>query len=188
MTAQVPDLVLLGDTAYCLSGVCGDGLFDPEEHGLAPAPTCSACWRGYQCCYALRDGRFVLDALYLCTAADGTEPPVLFGVAASPGDGFFTWKFDGLDHDVKFSGGLLLGDDFVDELYVHMGFHPAWKYRAVHECLIKHGAVLSTWDKSAEMAELRERLATQPLEPADAASRHDVASWVRQCFRLDYAM
>lgn len=41
--------------------------------------------------------------------------------------------------DVPLSGGLLLGEGFIQELYVHMGFHPAWKYLHVIELIFEGG-------------------------------------------------
>ncbi len=29
---------------------------------------------------------------------------------------------------VPFTGALLLGERFITSTYVHMGFHPAWKF------------------------------------------------------------
>jgi hypothetical protein len=53
---------------------------------------------------------------------------------------------------VPFSGGLLLGQGFIRTTYVHMGFHPAWKFEKVAELLLEHGGVTSTLDRSAELA------------------------------------
>ena len=45
-----------------------------------------------------------------------------------------------------------LADGFIQNLYVHMGFHPAWKYREVHELLFEDGRLLHAQDRSAAMA------------------------------------
>ena len=71
------------------------------------------------------------------------EPaPVLFGARPEPVEGrirLFDVVYKGLRHPVPFTGGLLLTRDFIEELYVHMGFHPAWKYREVHELIFRAG-------------------------------------------------
>jgi hypothetical protein len=92
----------------------------------------------------------------------------------------------GLREPVRFSGGLLLGDDFLRDLYVHMGFHPAWKFREVHELVFEKGRVVRESDRSAEMAEFREALAGRPLGPSNPADLEEVERWIRRCFSLDY--
>jgi len=87
---------------------------------------------------------------------------------------------------VPFSGGLLLGHDFIQELYVHMGFHPAWKFRQVHEVLFENGQVVKAADRSAEMAEFRAMVANRPLEPTNVENRVEIERWVERCFSLDY--
>jgi hypothetical protein len=37
--------------------------------------------------------------------------------------GFRFWAYRDLRQLIEFTGGLLLADDFIRELYVHMGFH-----------------------------------------------------------------
>ncbi len=37
---------------------------------------------------------------------------------------------------ISFTGGLPIAADFIQELYVHLGFHPAWKFREVHGIIL----------------------------------------------------
>lgn len=43
------------------------------------------------------------------------------------------------DVPIPLSGGLLLGEGFIQELYAHMGFHPAWKCLHVIELIFEGG-------------------------------------------------
>jgi len=65
---------------------------------------------------------------------------------------------------IDFTGEILAADQFIRELYVHMGFHPAWKYETVYELVISHGTILDTKDVSEQMAQLREQMTRQPLD------------------------
>jgi hypothetical protein len=132
MTAQFSDTVRYADADWHLAGVNGGELFDPARHGVAVRPAGSACWRGFICSYAIADGELHLDDVHLATQG---AAPALLGRAPTAGRQTlgFTASYRALAHVVDITGGLLLGRDFIRELYVHMGFHPAWKYRHVVE-------------------------------------------------------
>jgi hypothetical protein len=91
-----------------------------------------------------------------------------------------------LGHRVPFSGGLLLADDFIDELYVHMGFHPAWKYREVHELVFLDGDLVLEADRSEQIAEFRQEIRDRPLEPGSGSEREDIRRWIERCFSQEY--
>ena len=93
---------------------------------------------------------------------------------------------DGLREPVPFSGGMLLGDGFIQEMYVHMGFHAAYKFRNVHEVIFKEGRVVMEADRSAEMAEFREMIAGHPLGPTNPDNREEIERWIQRCFSLEY--
>jgi hypothetical protein len=67
-----------------------------------------------------------------------------------------------------------------------MGFHPAYKFRQVHELVFEAGRVVKEADRSAEMAEFRDMLAGRPLQPGDPEDREAIERWVRRCFSLEY--
>ena len=178
MTAQISDVVVYRSKPHSIAGINGARLFDPASHGIRPVMISTACWRGYHCTYEVAE-----DTLQLATvniglgpddqaAAERGEGPLLFGKSPKrytirghstnvrTGEVKTSWessdfRYDNLRAVVPFSGGLLLGHDFIQELYVHMGFHPAWKFRQVHEVLFENGQVVKAADRSAEMAEFR---------------------------------
>lgn len=90
----------------------------------------------------------------------------------------------GLAIPIPFTGGMLLGQGFIDRLYVHMGFHPAWKYTRVVELRLDGGRLVDQCDRSAEMAELRRRIEAGEV-PDPLRSRAD---WIQASFTLDYAL
>jgi hypothetical protein len=212
MTAQISDVVVYRGKPHFIAGVNGEGLFDPAQQGVRPIPLSSACWRGYHCTYEITDGSLVLATVNIGfskedrAAAKRGEGPTLFGqvprrytvrgVSPNPTTGdvegggesweFSDFRYEGLGEVMPFSGGLLLGDDFVRDLYVHMGFHPAWKFRTVHELLFERGTLVRETDRSTEMAEFRETLAGRPLEPVDPEDHAGIERCVEQCFSLKY--
>ena len=209
MTAQISDQFIYRGKPHSLAGINGSGLFDPVEHGIQPVPISTACWRGYHCTYEVADGSLLLTKVNIGldendrALAERGEGPKLFGkvphrytvhgYSTDPdtGEEETNWQspdflYDGLREVVPFTGGLLLGNDFIRALYVHMGFHPAWKFRKVHEVLIEHGRVIKETDRSGEMAEFREMIGNRPLRPTDPDNRKEIERWVEQCFSLKY--
>jgi len=180
LTAQISDRITVDGRVYALAAAKGTGLFDPTDVGLHPFPSCTACWRGFVCDYEVREGSLMLDTLHVALrnpegpAAPLAAAPVINGVAPTAPDerwaGFNT-VYEDLRLTVLFSGEMLIGDRFIRELYVHMGFHPAWKYRDVLRLTFERGCLSERRDVSDEMAEMRSRQEPAPSGPPEPASR-----------------
>jgi hypothetical protein len=195
MTAQVSDLFEHVGLEWSLSAIGGDGgLFDPKQHGFSPVGMSSACWRGYVCTYAVRERRLVLDRLSISNGRfEGRqfhrlEAPALNGRSPTRPSGSndfgFRQEYRAIDLPIGFTGGLLIARDFIRDLYVHMGFHPAWKFRSVAEVLVDGGTVTAVIDASERMAEIRARVTA--LKPGDQASHAEVEKWIAACFERRY--
>jgi hypothetical protein len=172
MTAQIPDTVVYrGQGNHALVGISGSGLFDPSEHGLRVGMISTACWRGFLCEYTVEDGQLFLTVLELGMAEPPTE---LFGAHVRRGRAAV---YRPIRVRQPFTGGLLLGDGFIHELYVHMGHQPAWKYTTVLELTFDDGQLTAVHDRSELMARRRATYATRasidplqganPLHPTD---------------------
>jgi hypothetical protein len=184
MTAQFPDTVEYRGDEFTLTGANGKGLFDPGEHGLRVLPKCTACWRGFVCGYAVREEGLVLDRLmaYL----DGPAA-ALFGVPPGPtdqGGPGFDAVYEEIGRRVEYTGGLLIARGFIRDLYVHMGFHPAWKFREVHELIFEGGSLVREADRSQDIAAVRKKMLDRPLEPPQDPAQ--IREWIRKCFSLEY--
>jgi hypothetical protein len=83
---------------------------------------------------------------------------------------------------------LLLARGFIDNLYVHMGFHSAWKYEAVVELVFDTGVLTGEFDRSRQMAELRREItgAKAADESGPIMTRDDIAKFVEQSFDRKY--
>ena len=166
----------------------GAGLFDPHALGVHPRSLSTACWRGFHCLYEVTDAAIGLRELAIgldagdAAKAERGELPGLAG-AVPEKDQRSGHVYKSLAVKVPFTGGILLADGFIQNLYVHMGFHPAWKYREVHELLFEDGRLLHAQDRSAAMASLRSSrarrralAATRPARRSSAGSRGPSAS------------
>ena len=176
---------------WALVGHDGSGLFDPTSIGVTPVMLHTAAWRGYVCTYGVADDRLRLERLEIGfdhaahERALAGEPPLLAGVAPT-GSGGHRWVYDAATLPIAFSGGLQLGERFIRELYVHMGFAPAWKFEEVHELRFDAGRLVSATDLSAEMRRMRERLSKEPLTPSRKSGVERVSAWIRSTFDQRY--
>ncbi|MGK5550038.1 hypothetical protein ACSNOI_00345 [Actinomadura kijaniata] len=179
MTGQINDRVVYEGETYSLVGENGEGLFDPAAHGLEVRPLSTACWRGFIAEYTVAGDRLLLTEVELGLADPDAE---VFGVRPR-GRGHGNPPHTGLEIPVDFTGGLLIGRDFVQDLYVHMGFQAAWKYERVHELTFENGRLVGAVDRSEEAA--RERAAPPPQGPASDAPGATL-EWIKQTFSRRY--
>ncbi len=185
MTAQMNDTCFHRKIEYSIAGISGSGLFDPADLGLKTFGFSSACWRGYVAGYTLTENQLLLTRLQLGLApADLRRATEIFGPPAERSDGFI---FQNLGRPVPYTGGLLLADGFITELYVHMGFHPAWKYQEVRELIFDQGCLIADEDRSGQMTKVREKISSkEQLRPTAKAGPEEIERWIEECFSRKY--
>lgn len=192
MTAQISDSLEYLGREFDLAGIHGGPVFEPQQYGLAPQMISTACWAGFYCTFTVDAEALRLKELSIglpepqATAAREGRGPELFGTRPVYVENRYCFVYEALNAVLPFTGGLLVADGFLQELYVHMGFAPAWKYREVYELIFEEGRLVRTLDCSKQMAKVRERLTQGPLEPDPFANRHAVKAWVAKCFSREY--
>jgi tetratricopeptide (TPR) repeat protein len=170
MTRQIDDLFRYKGIEYAVCGISEGEVFDPWSL-MDVGPTLfgggTACWRGYQAVYGLADSQLVLDELGISlydkreeTYAEHVGPPINGVSPTERGEraSFFNNYYTGLGYRLDYTGGLLLGEGFIRELYIHMRFHPAWSYTNVVELVFDKGVLVNEFDRSEPMAELRKQI------------------------------
>jgi hypothetical protein len=190
VTAQFTDLVVHDGYEFCLCGIQGESLFDPADAGLRTYATSTANYRGYIATYGTLGGRLYLDSLVVGDKATIHDRAiavgdVVLGGTVVPASDHGEMLIAGIGVSVDFSGGLLIGKDFVEDTYVHMGFHPGWKYRWVLDARFESGELRRVINRSDVMRELREGVLAGTIRDPDGASRNE--SWVKRTFTLDYS-
>lgn len=184
MTAQISDKVTYKGTNYSLAEINGNGLFDLRRYGMEPVAPSTCFWRGYFAAYEVKDGLLLLQTLLIsltdpwglgiphqtmqkqALAIEGRQPRLLLN------ESMFEYAYESMELPIVFSGSLLLGDGFIKQLSVHAGFHPAWKYRTVHELGFREGKLLQAIDRSVQMSEIRSKmidLSGQPKSHAETS-------------------
>jgi hypothetical protein len=189
MTAQISDTVIFQRQNFAIAGINGSGLFDPNMHGIIPVTISTACWRGYYCSYEIADEKLYLRCLHIGLNTGEVKQdtgPKLFGKVSEYSKTEHCFVYDELNEQIPFTGGLLIGRDFIREMYVHMGYHPAYKFRVVYELIFDKGKMIEEANRSEQMAQYRERISGQPLKPTDLNNQDEIEDWINDCFNLDY--
>lgn len=188
MTSQINDEILISRKRYDIIGVNGNELFTPESIGVTPNATSTACWRGYICEYKISHKKLLLDKLWLSCGRNEIfenekifvpqKSPPINGVSPNKGSEFNN-EYEKINYAINFSGGILAGRAFIQELYVHMGFQSAWKYKNVIELIFIQGKVQEIRDVSKQMEQIRNKKENELPE-------QDLIKWIANTFRLDY--
>jgi hypothetical protein len=185
VTSQIPDTIVFEDSRYVLAGLHGGSLFKPADYEIEPEAMSSACWRGYFCAYDT--GRYRLVLTGLCIGARSK----VFGSEITPHTQVFgrtpevgtDYAYRDIDLAIPFTGSLLLGQGFIDALYVHMGFQPAWKFSRVIELHLESGIVSRHLDRSEAAQEVRD--AVESGDTNDPERSSESLDWIKEMYTLD---
>jgi hypothetical protein len=88
--------------------------------------------------------------------------------------------------EIDFTGWLVLGRDFISKLYVHMGFHPPWKYQEIMECRFTNGLLQESADLSRDVAEIRRAYLPKVLPPRFGMEPGGLGRRLASCFQGSY--
>ncbi len=158
MTAQISDAFRCGDEEYSIIAISEPISFNPRNYGLKPFYACTACYKGYWCTYNINENGIVLEKLFIHTL-DGNYPEI-DGVAPSgEEDACFGHRlYNNINLKINYTGKILVGDEFIEEYYIHMGTQKPWAYKVLIEFVFENGKLTEKNDKSHLAAELREML------------------------------
>ena len=147
------DTIKFEKEEYVIVGIRGDDLFNPEFTGINLYSRCTACWRGFTLYYEVYNHCLILQGILLNTK--DTAPPINDKFPVNAEEFFFDYLYENLDYRSDFTGTLLIAREFIQELYVHMGFQAPTSYKKVVEIVIENGKIISSKDLSERMEYLR---------------------------------
>ena len=113
------------------------------------------------------------------------ETPEINGVKPIKGENYFALGYVDMDLKARFTGTLLLARDFIQEMYVHMGFQRPMAYREVIEVHINKGDIIEVRDLSEEMERKRSEDSSRGAQPK-SRDESDIKEWIEGTFSLDY--
>jgi hypothetical protein len=179
MTAQINDTFMFRNESYNIAAMKGERLLTPQDFGMVPGAMHTACWRGYYCTYAIDQNNFYLSTMTL--RAQGGQYQLIEGVSHKMVNN--NGVYEGLRVRVPFTGRMLLGKDFIREMYVHMGFQRPISYRTVFEVGLKDGTILFEADRSQQIAEMRNRFLANLKSPR---ANQEITDWVEFTFSREF--
>ncbi|RME05650.1 MAG: hypothetical protein D6812_02780 [Deltaproteobacteria bacterium] len=183
MQEQIRDMVVYRGKTYILIGVNGPRPFDPQREGLTPIRLSQTHWRGYQCVYRVEGAKLLLDQLHITTRVVDRE---LFGVKPKDGGLLFTATYTGIEHEIPFSGTMLIGRGSLSSPYAHLSAHPAWRFGQVHELLFEDGILVRAEERTERMNEIRQRIASLPWRPQSSEEQEGLLEDFQHVFLRRY--
>lgn len=157
MTIQVGHLYRHGNIDYSIVSSTNPFPFDPKDYGIVPFPRCTACHRGYWCCYTAADNQFVLDDLFINTQDD--IYPSICGITATVEDNRAMYMnhhiYRGLHIPIDYTGKLLVGRNAIPTYYVDGIFNDPWKYKDLKELAFENGLLVDMIEQSDTAKDIR---------------------------------
>jgi len=190
MTAQISDHIIYKEEIYNLTGYTEEIPFLVESFGLDPVGNNTACYRGFQRTFIIESNKLLIQGLDINTKKDNfknSDLPDIYGVKPNtkvkrPKSLFFNTEYKDLNYLINYSGSLLIGKGFIRNLYVHMGFHPAWKYEKVIELTFKNGILTKSENLSLKMSKVREEL----MDNENQMKNNKTDDWIESTFNQKY--
>ena len=157
MTIQVGHLYRHGNIDYSIVSSTNPFPFDPKDYGIVPFPRCTACHRGYWCCYTAVDNQFVLDDLFINTQDD--IYPSICGITATVEDNRAMYMnhhiYRRLHIPIDYTGKLLVGRNAIPTYYVDGIFNDPWKYKDLKELIFENGLLVDMIEQSDTAKDIR---------------------------------
>jgi len=183
MTGQIPDKLIYNKSSYSIVGFKGEGLPSPLDFGLKPISPHTANWRGFVMTYTIAENHLFLHEMEVTVEDMKEKPPLINNVnpeTKREGPLYLTYK--NLKLKTQFIGKILIAKDFIDSMYVHMGFQSPLSFESVIELTFSDGTLIKVTDFSEIMKKYRKLNATDgKLGPTE-----NIQEWIARTFSLDY--
>lgn len=183
MTGQIPDNVLYNDEIYDLVGLKGEGLYEPFDFGLTPVSPHTANWRGFISHYEVSKKILTLKDFEVHVQNSDDNLPDINGVKPIIRiEGLTHLKYENVNLKTNYTGTILIARDFINSLYVHMGFQSPLSFNKVIEFEFNNGKLISEKDLSKKMKIFRKEKKFDGKINVD----EDISKWINRTFSLDY--
>lgn len=191
MTAQIDDIFEYNNRSYSISAIEHPAeFFVIQKIGIDPEMTSTACYRGYVASFKLLGKTLVLHTLDTNNSNGKAQPVTLNNVhpdITTP-KGLVAdylqwrdWHYRSVDLPIRYTGSILITDDFIHHMYVHMGHQSPLSYREVIELTFHCGDLVRTEDLSRLAQRLRDEEVGRPKE-----ERIRFPSWIERSFDRGY--
>lgn len=202
MTAQIGDIYKHKNKEYSIVAMSEPINFKPQDYGLNPQSCCTACWNGYWCEYHIDNDMLLLKNLFMYNSEG--DYPLLNGVgvieqtyheatsyesgAKKPKkvmieDNMGHREYRNVNLSIEYTGKILVGDGFIRDYYIHMGYQRAWAYKELVEFIFEDGSLTETIDHSDVAEKIRCELKSD--DKNIRYERKNIPLFIEKSFSLD---
>ena len=183
MTGQTPDKLIYNKSSYSIVGLKGEGLPSPLDFGLEPTSPHTANWRGFIMTYSITENCLIVQEMNVTVKDLKEKPPLINDVNPEiKKEGILHLSYKNLKLKTKFTGKILIAKDFIDSMYVHMGFQSPISFETVIELKISDGTLIKVTNFSEIMKKYRKLSATD----GKLGPKENIQEWIARTFSLDY--
>jgi hypothetical protein len=189
MTAQVNDSFVFDNISYSVSAVeSPKTFFNILSLGIKPVGPDTSCKRGYVAIFSINNEKLVLNSLFTNNGFQiENEAPLINGKLPKisiPKDYNDTtwWEFtyEDINLIMNYTGSILITKDFIDDMYVHLGFQSPISYNIVIQLIFNDGNLISSKDLS-DIAALMRKGKTKTAKKK--MKEKNIVQWIDDCFR-----
>ena len=195
LTKQSANQVILKEETFNLVDFdfTNKELTKPQDFGITPKRIASFCWRGYITTYKVdSDSNFILNKLMVYV--DTNDEIKLVNNVAPISSKTKSQKriiprvYEEINLPLNYSGFILLTKDFIEEFYLQIGLHRAWKYKTVYEIEIDKGLVKSIIDLSRKGSEIRDSFQKSKgtTKKNNPPTEKEISKWLENSFNQKY--
>jgi len=182
MTGQIPDKLIYNNSSYSIVGLKGEGLPSPFDFGLEPTSPHTANWRGFIMTYKIAENRLFVQEMNVTVKDLKRKPPLINNInPETKKEGLIHLTYTNLKLKTQFTGKILIAKDFIDSMYVHMGFQSPISFEKVIELKIRDGILTKETDFSEIMKKYRKLNISDGKRPTE-----NLQEWIARTFSLDY--
>jgi hypothetical protein len=185
MTAQIGDTFTYENENYSIVACSEPIIFHPLEYGILPKGTSTCCYDGYWCEFNIAKSTGLgLHNLHI-NSGDGKYPKINgVNVNKDSEDHMGLHTYENINRLVAYTGKIVLGKEFIDKYYIHMGYQWPWAYKKLIEFDFKAGKLEKVVDHSKVAAYLRQKIDDNPEKYKESLYGND-AQFVEECFSTD---
>lgn len=167
MTAQVGDRFTYKKEGYNIVALSEPLKFNPKDYGITPTARCTGCWAGFWCEYDISETGIVLKNFFINSKDDHYPEvngvlPECVGHSKTPREYMGHHCYRGVNISIPYTGKIVVGKDFLQEYYIHMGYQRAWAYEVLKEFVFEDGKLVETIDHSEVAEGLRKQIKEDP--------------------------
>ncbi len=130
--------------------------------------------------YKCENDKLILDGMSI----NVDKPTKVNGILPKPTTDMFKFMYEGLSLKTRLSGSMLIAKDFIQSMYVHMGFQSPEAYKTVLQLEVQNGDIVKEDDLSAKM-EARRREGPLGAQAPRSGEKGDMMEWIERRFSLD---